>query len=68
MKPIAPTTLHPMTCRCSECRPKETPADSYLRPNDIALLAIAGVIVGLILAELVDWMIAGPGVIPELGL
>ena len=68
MKPIETPTLHPLTCRCAICRPAKSPADTDLSPNDIALLAIAGVIVGLILAELVNWLIAGPGVVPELGL
>lgn len=68
MKPFARDMLHDMTCRCPRCRQAETPADQYLSPDRLAMLAIAGVIVGLILAELVDWMIGGPGVIPELGL
>jgi hypothetical protein len=68
MKQIAPSSLHVMSCRCPECRPAACPVENHLSLNTMALITIAGLIVGLILAELVDWMIAGPGVIPELGL
>ncbi len=68
MKPIAPSSLHEMSCRCPECRPASSPADNHLSLNTMALITIAGLIVGLILAELLDWVMAGPGVIPELGL
>ncbi|GAM00531.1 hypothetical protein [Sphingomonas parapaucimobilis] len=68
MKTIAPSSLHEMSCRCSDCRPTTSSADNQLSLNTMAMITIAGLIVGLILAELVDWWISGPGVIPELGL
>jgi len=67
MKPIARDMLHDMNCRCADC-PTERQAAEHLSTNDLCLIGIAGFIVGLILVALLDWITAGPGVIPELGI
>jgi hypothetical protein len=68
MKPIARELLHDQHCRCTACRPAERESAEFLSANDMALITIAGLIVGLILCEIWRWAVNGPGVIPELGL
>lgn len=56
-----PARLHDQFCRCARCRPP-APSDRGLTANERALAMLAGVVVGLVLAWLLDRAIGGPGV------
>ncbi|APX64592.1 hypothetical protein AV944_00570 [Sphingomonas sp. LK11] len=67
MKTIAHERLHDQHCRCRDCPQAEAPKE-FLSGNDMALIGIGALIFSLVLLEVIDWWISGPGVIPELGL
>ena len=63
--------IHALGCRCKRCRHPELPADLLRRAaaaNRWARNTFIGLGLGVAAAQLVDWIVGGPGILSIFGV
>ncbi len=63
--------IHALGCRCRSCRHPELPEDLVQRAvaaNRWARNTFIGLALGLAAAQLVDWIVGGPGILSIFGV
>lgn len=63
---VRPLPIHAYGCRCKTCMPRQSRAIAVA--NHFAKLTVAGLLLGLFLAWIVDGLVGGPGILFMFGV